>query len=301
MVGAMVGRTNAPCEARFRTANYRKCTCRIPRKNKGHDSRRALGVKFKAKRRLLRLLCGSRGRGRSWRHSGCRSRSHRRCRLCSRGRGRSWLGSRCGRCDGWSSCRRHRRSRCPSRSRLWRFANGRSRGFGVFRFHRFLDFFHDLGFSLFILRQGGRGHSFRLGISKERRGLAAVLVAAHEHCQKDGQGKKKDGQIDRELLQHVGGLRSPDLAGGGIAEGGAEAFLTWALHKHDENEQKADDDFDYGKNSNEDVHKRGANMGGVPSLARGSSSWAAGFAPLSRASQGIFPPFTVRLQTPHAF
>ena len=27
MVGSMVGRTNARCEARFRTAHYRKCTC----------------------------------------------------------------------------------------------------------------------------------------------------------------------------------------------------------------------------------------------------------------------------------
>ena len=26
-LGAMVGRTNARCEARFRTAHYRKCTC----------------------------------------------------------------------------------------------------------------------------------------------------------------------------------------------------------------------------------------------------------------------------------
>jgi hypothetical protein len=41
-------------------------------------------------------------------------------------------------------------------------------------------------------------------------------------------------------------------------------------------------------------------MGGLPGLARGSSSWAAGFTPRSRARKGIFRPFTVRLQTPHA-
>lgn len=97
-------------------------------------------------------------------------------------------------------------------------------------------------------------------------------MTAHEDCQEDGEGEEDDGKIDRELLQHVGGLRTPDLAGCGIAEGGAEAFLTGTLHEHDENEKKADDDFDCGEDSNEDVHKRGANMGALPGLARGSSS-----------------------------
>ena len=81
-------------------------------------------------------------------------------------------------------------------------------------------------------------------------------MTADEHGEQEGQAKKDDGEPDGEFLQHVGGLRAPDLAGGGVAEGGAEAFLTWALHEHDENEKKADDDFDCGEDSNKDVHKR---------------------------------------------
>lgn len=94
-------------------------------------------------------------------------------------------------------------------------------------------------------------------------------MTADKHGQEKSQAKKRDGEPDRELLQHVGGLWSPDLAGGGIAEGSAKAFLPRALHEHDENEQKADDDFDCGEDANKNVHKRGREYGGTSRLGKG--------------------------------
>ncbi len=94
-------------------------------------------------------------------------------------------------------------------------------------------------------------------------------MAADQHGQEQREGKQGQRQPHRELLQHVGGLSSPDLAGGGVAEGGAKAFLPRALHEHDENEQKADDDFDCGEDANEDVHKRGREYGGTSGLGKG--------------------------------
>jgi hypothetical protein len=117
-------------------------------------------------------------------------------------------------------------------------------------------------------------------------------MTADEHGEQEREAKHDDGEPDGELLQYVSGLRAPDLAGGGVTEGGAEAFLAWALHEHDENEQKADDDFDYGENSNEDVHKRGANMGGLHRLARASSHFGLGSRGWGIEMRAVLPRFS---------
>lgn len=96
------------------------------------------------------------------------------------------------------------------------------------------------------------------------------MFATDQNSQQQGDAEKNDGEIDGEFLQHIGGLRTPDLAGGGIAKGSTQALLPRALHEHDKDEQDADDDFDCGENANEDVHKRekGREYGGSSLLGK---------------------------------
>lgn len=100
---------------------------------------------------------------------------------------------------------------------------------------------------------GNRARSGRGGRSRWRRGrlvteelrLLRSLFAGGEHGEGQRENEKQDGEIDGELLEDVRGLRTPDLAGHGIAERGTEALLARTLHEDNENEEQADEDFDH--------------------------------------------------------
>lgn len=94
------------------------------------------------------------------------------------------------------------------------------------------------------------------------------MLAGGKHGQTNGQDKESNCQVDGELLQHVGGLRPEHLAGHVASERRAQTFLTGALHEHDKNQKKADDHLDRRENTDEDVHMRGGEYGGLCHLGK---------------------------------
>lgn len=65
-----------------------------------------------------------------------------------------------------------------------------------------------------------------------------------DHYSQDGsQRKEGHGQINGELLQHVGGLGTEHLAGHVATKSSTESLLAGTLHEDNQNKKKADDDF----------------------------------------------------------
>jgi hypothetical protein len=72
-------------------------------------------------------------------------------------------------------------------------------------------------------------------------------------------------------LQDVGGLRTEHLAGHISPEGSAQSLLAGTLHEDNEDEEKADDDFNNRQECDQDGHKGGENMTKQLHLASGSA------------------------------
>jgi hypothetical protein len=76
----------------------------------------------------------------------------------------------------------------------------------------------------------------------------------HDDRQQSRQDEQGDTQISRALLQDAGGLGSRERVHHAAAECRTETFLTRALHEHNQDEKKADDDLEEGEDADEDVH-----------------------------------------------
>jgi len=124
----------------------------------------------------------------------------------------------------------------------------------------------------FCLRRSRR---FRNGWRFEQTGRTSRLVFGDQNGQHGSQEKQRDRQVNGEFLQHVGGLSTKHLAGHVSTEGSTESLLTGTLHEDNEDEEKADDDFNNRQESDQDGHKGGGNMAIQIGLASGSApfSW----------------------------
>jgi hypothetical protein len=97
------------------------------------------------------------------------------------------------------------------------------------------------------------------------------LVFGNQHSEHGGEEEERYRQVNSELLQDVGGLRPKHLTGHVSAEGSTEPLLAGTLHEDNQDEQKADDDFDNRQESDQDGHKGGGNMTILIVLASGSA------------------------------
>ncbi len=63
------------------------------------------------------------------------------------------------------------------------------------------------------------------------------LFLGHQHGEHGGQQKECYGQINGELLQHIGCLRAKHLAGHVTTKSSTQTLLAWALHEDEENQK----------------------------------------------------------------
>ena len=142
-------------------------------------------------------------------------------------RGRAGLFHRWGRGSNGSGSSRS----CSGRNRRSHFGiNARRRRRGRHRsgFRRTWSFRRDRN------RSGRRFHGWG---SSEQFFRVTSLFLGHQHGEHGGQQKEGNGQVNGELLQHIGCLRTKHLAGHVTPKSSPQAFLAWALHEDEENQK----------------------------------------------------------------
>ena len=72
--------------------------------------------------------------------------------------------------------------------------------------------------------------------------MAAFVLSIHEHRQHKAENHKESPEKYRSFLEHVRSLCTKGLVCHLSAEGSAESFLFWALHEHNQQQQRAHDE-----------------------------------------------------------